>query len=191
MKPCVENQKRIALLAVNALESSEARELRAHLEVCSGCRQYHQEIARVTTALNASAPSAETEVSEAFHRRVANAVRAQKTTSAWEETVDLLTGRVWNWRVALSGCAAVALGFALLSHFQQPTPVQIAKVTIAPTVTVADTEIDLEPSIRNYQIAANRSFEKLDELLTKQARQNPSFAPAYTASSLALANGSE
>jgi hypothetical protein len=148
-------------------------------------------MARVTTALNASAPSSDTQASEAFHRRVANAVRAEKTTSPWEETVDVLNGRVWNWRVALSGCAAVALGFALLSHFQQPTPIQISAVTIAPAVTVADPESDLEPSIRNYQIAANRSFEKLDELLTKQARQNPTFAPAYTASSLALANGPE
>lgn len=191
MKPCVENRKPIALLAVNALEAPEARELRAHLEVCSGCRQYHEEIALVTTALNASAPSADAQASEAFHRRVTNAVRAGKTASAWEETVDVLSGRVWNWRVALSGCAAVALGFALLSHFQHPTPVQTSTVTIAPAVTVADTEIDLEPSIRNYQIAANRSFEKLDELLTKQARQNPTFAPAYTASSLALANGPE
>ena len=45
MKPCVENRKPIALLAVNALEGPEASELRAHLELCSGCRKYLEEIA--------------------------------------------------------------------------------------------------------------------------------------------------
>lgn len=52
-------------------------------------------------------------------------------------------------------------------------------------------KVILEPSIRNYQIAASQSFEQLDKLLTKQARQNPTSAPIYTASTLNLANGPE
>jgi hypothetical protein len=47
---------------------------------------------------------------------------------------------------------------------------------------------DPDPTISNYQMVANRSLEKLDELLTRQGNRNPSPSPIYTASTLPRAD---
>jgi len=52
MKPCRSNRKRIVWLLLNALEQDEATDLRTHLQVCAGCREYHLEISRVNHSLS-------------------------------------------------------------------------------------------------------------------------------------------
>ena len=44
---------------------------------------------------------------------------------------------------------------------------------------------DLAPTISNYQMIANHSLEKLDEVLTTEGNRNPPPAPVYTVSSFA------
>src|SRR5439155_25957510 len=51
MKPCSKNQKRIAWLALDALDVRQAHDLRAHLETCAGCRRYLVEISNMTRRL--------------------------------------------------------------------------------------------------------------------------------------------
>jgi len=48
MKPCAQNRKLIVWLSLNVLDASQARQLRAHLETCEGCRRYLAEISNVT-----------------------------------------------------------------------------------------------------------------------------------------------
>lgn len=191
MKPCVGNRKRIALLAVGALEARETIELRAHLRECDACQQYQEEISTVTARLNEVTKPADIEASEAFHRRLTNTIKSEDPASAGEGLAAWLQDRVLNWRVALYGFTALLMGVALLLHSQHqailPNPGTIANTP----ATSPATESNLEPSIRNYQIAASQSFEQLDKLLTKQARQNPTSSPIYTASTLNLANGPE
>lgn len=191
MKPCVGNRKRIALLAVGALDARESLELRAHLQQCDACQQYQEEISNVTARFNASMVPSDVEASEAFHRRLTNAIKPEEPISAWEGIVAWLQDRVLNWRVALYGFTALLMGVALLVHYRRQPAIPDPVVATVPATTSPTIESDLEPSIRNYQIAASQSFEQLDKLLTKQARQNPASAPIYTASALNLANGPE
>jgi hypothetical protein len=53
------------------------------------------------------------------------------------------------------------------------------------TVASASAE-DMSPTFANYQNAANRSFDQLDSLLTRQAREGGPTAQIYTASTMAL-----
>ena len=48
MNPCANQRHLIAALALAMLEAQPARELRAHLETCEGCRGYLAELAEVT-----------------------------------------------------------------------------------------------------------------------------------------------
>jgi hypothetical protein len=187
MKPCSGNRKPIALLAVGALEAPAARDLRAHFQVCEGCRQYHDEIAHVTAALSASAMLPAMEGSEALHGRVVNAITAEGSPPLSEGVAGLLRGRLLNWRVALPVLAALVLGIVLVSHFQRPGPDPLPGRLVTAPGPATNKVGELEPSIRNYQIAADRSFEQLDELLSIHARRNPAYAPVYAASSFARA----
>lgn len=191
MKPCVGNRKRIALLAMGGLDARESLELRAHLRECNACQQYQEEIAQVTASLKDVAKPADIEASDVFHRRLTNTIKSEEPISAWEWMFAWLQDRVLNWRVALYGFTALLMGVALLLHSQQRAIIPNSRALATTTVLSPTTESDLEPSIRNYQIAASQSFEQLDKLLTKQARQNPTSTPIYTASTLNLANGPE
>jgi hypothetical protein len=83
---------------------------------------------------------------------------------------------------------ATALMIAAVSFFvlrpgvHAPAPTGV-RALLAPTV-----EHDLDPTISNYQIVANRSLEELEELLTRQGNRNPPPTPLYTASSRPRAN---
>lgn len=177
MKPCSKNRKQLALLAVDALNATEQRELRAHLKTCEGCRSYLHEISNVTQKLSAVETRSHLQTSPEFHQRVTRSLRAQETPSTW-----VLLGQVRralsNWRIALPLAAATAGVVALLLFARQPTtPVRNIAQANPPTV-----KTDLDPTISNYQMVANRSLEKLDELLNRQANHNHSHTPIYTAS---------
>src|SRR6266852_3236258 len=90
MKPCSNNRKLIAWLAVDALDDRQTRSLRAHLETCEGCRRYLAEISNVAQKLSAAAAPPDIHAAESFHQRVLGALRAEETASGWESLVARL-----------------------------------------------------------------------------------------------------
>jgi hypothetical protein len=191
MKPCSNNRKLIAWLAVDALDARQEPELRAHLETREGCRRYLREISTVTEKLAAAEIRSDIKTSETFHQKVAGALRAEETDSIWKTVVAQFQATVLNWRVALPviGATVVVVVIAALSVYQRPPGVLLPAPTRAQAVLAPSVKRDLDPTISNYQMVANRSLEKLDELLTRQGHRNPSPTPLYTASTLARANG--
>jgi len=89
MKPCNKNRKLIAWLALDELEDRRARELRAHLENCAGCRGYLKEISNVTEKLATAQAESDVQATESFHQRVVGALRATASDNG---------GRLWRSR---------------------------------------------------------------------------------------------
>lgn len=186
MKPCAKNHKLIALLALDELGREPASELRAHLEVCEGCRRYYGEISSVTDKLS-TLETTDIRTSAAFHRRVVSALKAQRPVR--EESLFLrfllsLRNRPVAW--AISGAIAVLI--AALVIFSPAPRAPAPGPVIANIVPPGGFSADLAPTIANYQMVANRSLDKLDDLLTRQGNLNPPPAPIYTASDFALPN---
>jgi anti-sigma factor RsiW len=187
MKPCAENRKLIAWLALDALDAPQARVLRGHLPTCEGCRRYLAEISNVTANL-AATKTADIQTSESFHQRVAGRLR----TTARNPVFEFVVANFFrlNWRMVSPAMAALVVAivaFAVLpQHPIVPPPRQFtAQITPAPGLDETP-----PPTFANYQKVANQSLEKLDELLTREGNQNFSPAPVYTALTFPRANGS-
>jgi hypothetical protein len=182
MKPCRTNRKLIAWLTLDVLEDAQQRKLRAHLETCSGCRSYLAELSAVSQAIKAADATAHNQGLESFHRRVLGALRAQESGANWPA---LPLQRLLNWRVALPAfCGIALLVFALSNFFPRPGHYFLPGTTAQFVTPVQDRRIDLPPTLSTYELVANQSLEKLDELLSRQASRNPPPAPNYRASSL-------
>jgi hypothetical protein len=179
MKPCNKNRKLIAWLALDALDARQAQELRAHLENCAGCRGYMEEISSVTEKLATAETGSDIQATESFHRRVVDAVRATEGDSVWKTLVEQTRRAVLNWRLALpvAGAAVLLVLSLVVWHSRVPSPVQ----RDAQTTKTPSFEADLQPTVGNYEMVANRSLEKLDELVTEQGNRNSPPAPIYTA----------
>jgi anti-sigma factor RsiW len=191
MKPCAKNRKWIAWLALDALEAQQARELCAHIDACEGCRCYLEETSKMTRALKEAQTRTEIEASEAFHRRVARAIRAEESRSLWEAVAAPFRGTSLKWRAALPVLGAMAVAMValsvLVSRFRTgsvPSPAP----SPAQAVSAPSLSSDLPPTLANYRLVANQSLEDLDELLTRQGNRNRSSAPIYRALSFALAD---
>ncbi len=191
MKPCSNNRKLIAWLAVDALDDPQTRSLRAHLETCEGCRRYLAEISNVARKLSAAATPPDIQAAESFHQRVLSALRAEETGSAWETLAARLRATRLTWRVVLPAVGATALAIVALSLVARRPGVPVPAPTGAQAVLTPNAKSNLDPTISNYQTVANRSLEQLDELLLRQGNRNPSPTPLYTASSLSQANASD
>jgi hypothetical protein len=186
MKPCSKNRKLIAWLALDALEPQRARELRAHIAACEGCRRYLEEIAAVTERVTSAEIRPDIEASETFHRRFTG--RLEQPVSLWESLVAQFAATRLNWRVALPVVGAAALVIATLSILvRQPGVSHPAQISVQ-TVVPPGPKSDLSPTVSNYQRVANRSLDELDDLLTLQARKQRSPTPVYTASIFAAGN---
>jgi len=182
MKPCRQNRKLIAWLTLGALEVEQERKLRAHVESCSGCRRYLEEISTVAHRLQAVKTGTDIQAPEAFHRRALCALTAEELTRKWP--VSPLHW-VWNWRLTLPVYAATALMIlAVASFLQRPKAPLPAKTTARSVPPTANPRVALEPTLATYETVANQSLEKFDELLSRQAERNPPPAPIYKASSL-------
>ena len=190
MKPCAQNRKLIAWLASNALEARQARQLQAHLETCEGCRRYLAEISNVTERLVAMESNPDIQASEVFHQKLAGRLRAAKPDSVREILVAYFRGTLLNWRLALPAIAALVLVGVTVANWRQPPVVPSPLIASTQTVPALDADNDLAPTIANYQRVANQSLDKLDALLTRQANRSLPPMPVYTASTLALGNGS-
>jgi len=186
MKPCLRNRQSIAGLAMDTLNARDASALRAHLETCAGCRAYLGEISSIVEKLDAAEVRSDIQTSEVFHQRVTARIRAEPSLSVWQIVAAWIGAARVNWRVALPVLAATGIVIAALPFLmRRPT---VAAPTTVQAMLTPRAKAELAPSISNYQMVANRSLDKLDELLTRQGNQNPSPAPIYTASALARAN---
>ena len=187
MKSCSKYRKRLAWLALDALDPRQVEKLRAHLDICEGCRDYFQEITQVTETLHTSEAGSELQTSEFFHCRVADALRAEEAGAVRQGRMTRLQSVGLNWRVALPVLGATAAAvLALLVFVRHPDVSTAPRPSVHPLPTHTS-KPELEPTISNYQMVANRSLEQLDELLTHQGNKGPSPAPVYTASSFAHA----
>lgn len=188
MKACSKNRKRIAWLALDALEAREADALREHLARCEGCRRYFEEISTVAEGLAAARPDSTLEASEAFHRGVAEKLLAAEPNSVVESLAAWFRESALAWRVALPSIVVLIMALAALVALRRHPD---SSPPVPPTVQIvspAGSGSDLAPTIANYQMVASQSLDKLDELLTRQGNKRLPPAPVYTASSLGLGN---
>lgn len=190
MKPCAQNRKLIAWLAVNALEARQAQQLRGHLETCEGCRRYLAAISNVTEKLTAAEATPDVQASESFHRKVVGKLRAAKPDSLGEILAAYLRGTLLNWRVALPVVAVLVVVGVTVATWRQPPVVSSPPQAGTQTAAVSDVDGDLAPTIANYQRVANQSLDKLDALLTRQGNRALPSMPIYTATTLGLAKES-
>ena len=191
MKPCSSHRKPIAWLALDALDVQEARNLRAHLETCEGCRRYLEEISNVTERLIAVEAAPDIQASESFHQQVVGRLRAEKSGAFSEAALPRLRATLVNWRVVLPVIGATAVVIAAWSVFGPPPGVPSPARTGAQAMLTPNITNELDPTISNYRMVANRSLEELDELLTRQGNRNRPPTPLYTASILPRANASD
>jgi anti-sigma factor RsiW len=190
MKPCAQNRKLIAWLALNALKARQTRQLQAHLETCEGCRRYLAEISNVTERLAAAKTNSDVQASEIFHQKLAGKLRAAKPDSIGEILAAYFRGTLLNWRVALPAIAALVVIGVTVANWRQPPNVSSSSRAGTQTASVSDADNDLAPTIANYQRVANQSLDELDALLTRQGNRALPSMPIYTASTLALAQES-
>ena len=191
MKPCRKYEKQIVWLAAAALDDGEARRLTAHLETCEGCRAHFAEVSRVTERLTAIMDSSTVQTSDRFRRELAARLQLAPRKSLGEILVDFFREAPLNWRAAVPFIAAMALVVVTFVHW-----LESAKVAAPPTVQVQaamslPADADLAPTIGNYQMVASQSLDKLDDLLTRQGRQNLPSVPPLSASALLSANSPE
>lgn len=190
MKPCSNRRKPIALLALDELNGREARQLRSHIQSCEGCRHYWEEISAVTLKMAAVENTSEIEASDAFHRRVVARLREQE--SSRQRNIAGLLGILLNWRVALPA-TAVCVVLIVGLHAQRQVNVQPQASAPRPNhiALTANANADVPPTIGNYQMAADQSLQKFDELLNQEAKEPPPSVPTYIASTLTLADMSQ
>jgi anti-sigma factor RsiW len=177
MKPCRRNRKKIAWLALAALEPGEGRKLRSHLEICPGCAEYHQQLVNVGERVRAAKMETDIETSASYHREIVAALRAQAATP---EALPIVLQRWFlSWRVAVPVGLALLVAAAML--VLRPHQGPIAGSGRAGIAVGPDLQGELEPTISNYMVVAERSFEQFDDLLTQQANKRSAHFPVYTA----------
>lgn len=185
MKPCSGNRKHIALLAANALDAPAADKLREHITTCAGCQDYFREISGVASRLAGAHEVSEIEVSERFHQRLAGRIR-RTDKEPLTKTMAARLGRL-KWRILIPVAGISLLVGTAIVLFHNPNGINRPQTTIKPGIAAGAAAEDISPTFANYQNAANRSFEELDSLLTRQAREGPPPVRIDRASGIALA----
>jgi hypothetical protein len=189
MKPCSNQRKRIAWMAVGALGASEERALRQHLASCGGCSRYLQEIDGVKEALFAVKTRTDIESSESFHRRVVGVLEPEANGPTWRTATEQFRAAWLSWRLALPAMAATLVIIAALFVGPRRPGDLLSPSGHSPTRLDSKPKGDLAPTFSNYQRLANRSLDKFEELVNRQANRNPPSTMAYTASELKRAEG--
>jgi anti-sigma factor RsiW len=182
MKPCSKNRELIVWLVLGDLENERATALRRHLETCEGCRRYLSEMAKLTSTVKATQPEPDVEATTSFHQRVVARVKTQGRVPARETLKEFLRTNLLNWRVALPAAGGLA---AVLAIWVLISPAPFTRPPASSNATVnSGTKFDsnLQPTVANYQMVANQSLEKLDQLLNDQGRRSLPPVPVYTAS---------
>jgi len=162
MKVCANNRKALALLAIDALDAPEAELLRAHVASCAGCCGYLQEIELMAENIR-TAETPEIDPSAFLHRRVRNRL------------LEARPRPVFPWKLLIPAMAAmVFVLFVFPRSHNDPPPAP-------PPIAVVQ---QIDPTALNYQMAANQSLEKLDDILAKQGSRSLPAIPIYRADSL-------
>jgi anti-sigma factor RsiW len=187
MKPCSNYRKQIAWLVLRALDSSEEREVRAHVEMCPGCRLYLEELSGISDKLSARSINSDIRASETFHQKLVDRVKAEATVSRWAVFRAQLQSAFPKWKIALPVAGAVAAIVITLMLVVRPPAGSSPRESSINSAALPPAKRNLPPTISNYQMLANHSLEKLDEHLTSEANRNLPPAPVYTVSSLSHA----
>lgn len=185
MKPCAKNKKTLSWLAIEAVGADEARELRAHLETCAGCRNYFGEISALAGRFEAFKGTSEIEATERFHRGLVRRIEAEARPGVWATVIEWVRPGALNWRVALpiAGVMVVMVGLLITSgHRQAEEP--MAQV-VEPVAAANKPVKEVAPTFGNYRMLANRSLDALDQELAREAQASLAGASTYTASSMA------
>jgi anti-sigma factor RsiW len=186
MKPCSKNRKLLAWLAIGALDEAEAHRLGAHLEICQGCRSYLREISAVAENIGAATSPSELLATASFHRRFTSAL-SDGTKPSFRLPIALI-----RWGLMLPAICAVAAVLVMLLIFKrQPNTPHFAPSNNLAAMALPRTQPRIEPTISQYRMALNQSFEKLDALLAMPARHESLPSYSYRASALAEINSPE
>src|SRR5664280_1469835 len=102
MRPCLKYQKRIAWMALEALNQPEAGRVREHLQSCAGCRAYFEELTQIKVKLtDAGTDPQETPSTEAFHRKLAARLEKEKPQTGVGELLASFRALLPAWRAAI------------------------------------------------------------------------------------------
>ncbi len=184
MKVCTDRKKLIVELALGALEPKQALALRTHLESCAGCREYLAEISQMNSRLRVASEGSAAEASDAFHERVMRVIRQRREPSGRAAVAAWLREAQLGWRLAGAGLAGLALAMAAWLAVEGRPGGPTTASAPAPVPQAPALSAELPPSVANYRMAANRSLEELDDLLTQQAKRHVATRVIYTASTL-------
>jgi len=182
MKPCRSNRKRIVWLLLNALEQDEATDLRTHLQVCAGCREYHLEISRVNHSLSSlqSTVTQNTPLKASAsrpHQLIPSRTDLSPATSFIQ---NILPRLAWP---ALASVLLVTVIIVLVTH-HPTTPSLPAHQTNV--ITAQDPPASVLPTLGNYRAVANQSIDQLDDLLSRQSKRPIPSPPAFSSVTFAL-----
>ena len=182
MKACDRNKKSLSLLAIGDLRPAEAAEMRSHIQMCVGCRDYFREISDLAGELKTvAATTPAIEASPSFHRSLARRIESEARSSSRADVFSLPPMRGWNWRlVAPTAVVTLVLATLLLIPRQSRQSVTIDAPAVA-------TRSGITPSLATYHALANTSWDALDRELTREAAAVPTGPPIYAASSTARA----
>jgi anti-sigma factor RsiW len=186
MNICAHRRKDIALLAIGELNAPNASNLRSHIAACEGCRAYFESISTLTVELGASSPDSDAFATESFHRKAVAAVKASQEGSVFNPFLRRFQ-LSWAWPAAASVAVIAITMFVLLSTSRtKDRPATAVAVSAVPASTAPKYPLQKSnpATFAAYEMIANDSLDKLDDVITREGIKNQAPAPAYTASSL-------
>jgi anti-sigma factor RsiW len=182
MKPCRRYQKLIAWLVLDELDPRQKASVQSHLDECGACRGYFEEMTQLTGALKPKAHLPSIEASQGFHQRLVCNLRKTDSQSKFSDLLLECFRSRWSWRVALPAAGAVVLGVLVLFAPSHPANDSVRMPPTREVAAAQPVKSDFDPTISNYKMVADQSFERLDQLLTEQGRKNLTPTAIYTAS---------
>jgi len=187
---CCSKRQWIVALATNALDPYKTRALQAHLQTCASCREYLKQVSTVSENLRGVTIRSDIHASETFHRKLAARLRTERSEALWRSALADLRAMLTSYpRAGLAtGVVLVsAIGLCLFRPSAPPVKDVSTKMVFLPSAS----RPEVAPSVSNYQVVANRSFEMLEELLTAQGSKTSPSPPVYTASTVSLGRSLE
>ena len=184
MKPCSQHKPHLAWLALDTLEAARAEKLRAHLELCPGCRQYWADICALSRDHQRAAEALpDARAGEAFHRHLDRRIQAEAARPGLLRTFDRLWRGVdpMNLRFA-SAVAAVLVAALVMIWTSRPRPTaRPADLAVTAALPHQTQSVALPPpTLLAYRVAPNRSPDALDDLVARQAAGSSFGAEALT-----------
>jgi hypothetical protein len=183
---------------------AEIRDLAEHLKTCESCRHYYNEILNLTETLTSKLLPSNLRASENFHQRVVEAVGGTAPAQVQSPKVGSPSarralGNLSSILHAYFGFLSAGFGFPILrgalpvigaigviiialSTFTRHPAIPLPTATSASTTSGLSARADLTPTVANYQAVANRSLDRLDDLLTEQGKRHSGSTTIYTAS---------